>query len=159
MTELGANDLQSIDLGQNKWVRVGSQDWQRAYTERVRAFVDTLKSRCGKLVWLLQPPYQKNKYLAQYHEMMNAVQLAGAAPGVAAFEIEADENDYSTDGVHPNKDFCFKLARAVANLLASWRQPFAGSACASCHAATGPQGPLIPSLLRGVEPLVLKRPD
>ncbi len=160
VVELGANDLQSIGTGPQKWIRLGTDDWKRTYADRVLGLVNTLKSRrCGKLVWLLQPPYQKNKFLGQYNEMINAAQLAGTAPSTPAFDIAAGENDYSPDGIHPNKDFCFKLGRAVANLLASWQQPFAGSNCAECHASNGSSSRLIPSQLRDISPLVLKRAD
>jgi lysophospholipase L1-like esterase len=160
VVEMGANDLQSIGVGPQKWIRLGTEDWKRAYADRVLGLVNTLKSRrCGKVVWLLQPPYQKNKFLNQYHDLINSAQLTGAATSAAAFDIAAGENDYSADGIHPNKDFCFKLGRAVANLLASWQQPFAGSNCADCHASGGPSGRLVPSQLRDVAPLVLKRAD
>lgn len=152
VVEMGANDLQSISTAEQKWIRVGTDAWQRTYTDRVQTFVHTLKSRCGKVVWLLQPAYQKNKYLSQYHEMINAVQFAGSASGAAVFEIAAGDDDYSSDGVHPNKDFSFKLARAVANLFASWQQPFAGSNCGSCHVTSGP-----PAQLSDLAPLVLRR--
>ena len=161
VVQMGANDLQSIAIedknpesksqegkGQEtknqetknqetkKWTRVGTEDWQRAYTDRVQAFVRTLKPlRCANVVWLLQPPYQKNKFLSQYHGMINAVQLAGSATGAAVYEIDAGADDYGPDGIHFNKDFCFKLARAVVNLFASSRPPSAGTNCASCHAS------------------------
>jgi len=150
VVEMGANDLQSIATGnQNarKWIAVGTEAWQRAYTDRVQALVETLKpQRCASVVWLLQPPYQKNKYLREYHGMINAVQSAGAASGTAMFEIDAGVDDYSADGVHFNKDFCFKLARAVATLLASWRPPSAGTNCASCHASPGLPTASLPDL-------------
>jgi lysophospholipase L1-like esterase len=161
VVELGANDLQSIDTtptepgGRKKWIRLGSDDWRRAYSSRVLALVNTLKSRrCGQIVWLLQPPYE-NKFLSQYHEMMNAVQLAGLPDGAAAFEIAANSHDYSPDGVHPNKEFCFRLGRAVATLVVSWRQPLAGSNCVSCHAPPL----LVPSRLPDLGPLVFRRAD
>jgi lysophospholipase L1-like esterase len=150
VVQLGANDLQSIATADNKWIRVGTEAWQRAYTDRVQALVQTLKpQRCAKVVWLLQPAYQNNKYLSQYHEMINAVQFAGSSGGAAAFEIDAGAGDYSADGVHFNKDFCFKMARAVANLFAAWPHPFAGSNCASCHAAPG-----LPDRLPDLAPLI-----
>jgi hypothetical protein len=160
VVELGANDLQSIDTtpgepgGRKKWIRLGTGDWRQAYTGRVLALVNILKERrCGHVVWLLQPPYQNNKFLSQYHEMINGVQLAGASGGAAAFDIAAKQDDYSADGVHPNKEFCFKLGRAVAALVESWREPFAGGNCASCHASPG----LLPSRLPDLGPLVLRR--
>ncbi|HEY1757477.1 MAG TPA: hypothetical protein VGG72_19045 [Bryobacteraceae bacterium] len=159
IVELGANDLQSIAVTDTKpadtkhpqWLRVGTDAWQRAYADRVQALVQTLKPlRCGNVVWLLQPPYQKNKYLSQYHVMINALQLAGSASGAAAFEIDAGVDDYSPDGVHPSKDFCFKLGRAVAHLFAAWPQPFAGTNCAACHASPG----LLPERLPDIAPLI-----
>src|SRR5579863_692256 len=36
VVQLGANDLQSIHIGKNKWVFVGTQIWQRMYQERVK---------------------------------------------------------------------------------------------------------------------------
>jgi lysophospholipase L1-like esterase len=163
VVQLGANDLQSIAIGEHKWIAVGTAAWQRAYADRVQALVQTLKPlRCGSIVWLLQPPYQKNKFLSQYHVMINAAQVAGinaanppgSASGAAAFEIDAGAGDYSTDGVHPNKDFCFKLARAVVNLLAAGPQPFAGSNCTACHASPGLAADRAP----GLAPLVPHSP-
>jgi lysophospholipase L1-like esterase len=134
VVQLGANDLQSISIGKNKWVYVGTQTWQRMYQERVKTFVDTLKvQRCKSVIWLLQPAYENNKFLRQYHGMINAVQYAGSNSGVAAaFELATTENDYSPDGVHFNKPFCFALAKAVINLFAPQKAPQAGD-CASCH--------------------------
>lgn len=162
VVEMGANDLQSISIGRLKWIRVGTEDWQRAYTGRVGILVDMLKSRrCSKIAWLLPPAFQ-NKFLSQYHEMISAVQLAGSAPAAAAFEIVAGAHDYSPDGIHPNKDFCFRLGRAVANLLTAWQQPFAGTDCASCHASSSASHrtpSLIPSRLINLGPLVLRRAE
>jgi lysophospholipase L1-like esterase len=156
VVELGANDLQSIAAGDEKqnakkWIAVGTDAWQQVYTSRVQALIRTLKpQRCASVIWLLQPPYQKNKYLGQYHVMINAAQFAGAgSSGVTAFEIDAGPDDYGPDGIHPNTDFCLKLARAVAALLAAGH----GANCASCHSspalATERQfnfAPLIPHL-------------
>jgi lysophospholipase L1-like esterase len=152
VVQLGANDLQSISVGKNKWVFVGTQTWQKMYQERVKALVETLKlQRCANVIWLLQPAYEKNKYLRQYHGMINAVQFAGSNNGVAAaFELATTENDYSKDGIHFNKPYCLALARAVIDLFAPAKQL---TGCASCHATANfpftaaPQSP----------PLVLRR--
>jgi hypothetical protein len=148
VVQLGANDLQSISIRKDKWVFVGTDAWQRMYQDRVKSLVDTLKfHRCQSVIWLLQPAYEKNKYLRQYHNMINAVQFAGSNSGVAAaFELATTEKDYSQDGIHFNKPFCFALARAVINL-------FAPPGCFLCHSAgdsllaAAPQSP----------PLVLRR--
>jgi lysophospholipase L1-like esterase len=133
VVQLGANDLQSISIRKNKWVFVGTQTWQQMYRERVKALVDTLRvERCKSVIWLLQPAYEKNKYLRQYHEMINAAQFAGSNSGVAAaFELATTENDYSADGIHFNKPYCFALSRAVINLFAP-AKPLAAAECGSC---------------------------
>ncbi len=136
VVQLGANDLQSIAIGKNKWVMVGTQTWQRLYQERVKALVDTLRvQRCNSVIWLLQPAYQKNKFLSQYHGMINAIQFAGSTPGVAgAFEIATTGDDYSADGIHFNKPFCFAVSRGVIDLIAQ-RKAFAANGCVTCHSA------------------------
>ena len=151
VVQLGANDLQSINIGKNKWVFVGTQTWQRMYQERVKALVDTLRvQRCKSVIWLLQPAYENNKFLRQYHGMINAVQFAGSNSGVAAaFELATTENDYSADGIHFNKPFCFALAKAVIDLFAPGKTMQSGE-CATCHSGAkfslggAPQsGPLV----------------
>jgi hypothetical protein len=146
VVQLGANDLQSIAIRKNKWILVGSETWQRIYQERVKALVETLKvQRCRSVIWLLQPAYENNKFLRQYHGMINAVQFAGSNSEVAAaFELATTENDYTADGVHFNKPFCFALARAVIQL-------FAPAGCESCHAAAN-----LPFASQSA-PLVLRR--
>ena len=86
--------------------------------------------------------------------MINAVQFAGSNSGVAAaFELATTENDYSPDGIHFNKPFCFALAKAVINLFAQGsdlgRASQSGE-CATCHSGAkfsfggAPQsGPLV----------------
>jgi hypothetical protein len=153
VVQMGANDLQSINIGKNKWVMVGTERWQQMYQDRVRAFVEMLRSEhCGTVIWLLQPAYEKNKFLRQYHGMINAVQYAGSNSGVAAaFELATTADDYSSDGVHFNKPFCFALAKAVINLFAPWKQAASGG-CQSCHsqpATTIRNARSAPLVLRG----------
>ena len=121
----------------------------------MQTLVGTLKAqRCASVLWFLQPANQTNKYLSHYHGMINQVQFAGAGPVVtAAFEIMASSKDYVSDGVHFNKDFCFKVARAVVDLIASWH-PFAQSSCNSCHPPTN----ALPSNAQVPAPLLLRRP-
>jgi lysophospholipase L1-like esterase len=141
VVQLGANDLQSIAIGKNKWVMVGSQTWQRLYQERVKTLVATLRdsysgaARCKSVIWLLQPAYEKNKFLSQYHGMINAIQFAGSTPGVAgAFELATTADDYGADGIHFNKPFCFAVSRGVINLIVQ-RRAFAANGCVACHSA------------------------
>jgi uncharacterized protein len=133
VVQLGANDLQSINIGKNKWVFVGTERWQQMYRERVKALVAALKvRRCKNVIWLGQPAYEKNKFLRQYHGMINAVQFKGSNGVAAAFELATTENDYSADGVHFNKPFCFALAKAVIDLFAPGHT-FAAGGCTACH--------------------------
>ncbi|HEY4363473.1 MAG TPA: hypothetical protein VGN17_21080 [Bryobacteraceae bacterium] len=155
IVELGANDLQSIAIEKRKWIAVGTDAWQRVYGERVQALVSTLKTqRCGSVLWFLQPANQTNKYLSHYHGMINQVQFAGAAPEVtAAFEILASPTDYISDGVHFNKDFCFKVARAVVDMIASWK-PFGQASCSTCHSPANS----LPATAQVPAPLLLRKP-
>jgi hypothetical protein len=134
VVEMGANDVQSISVGQNKWVAAGSAEWQRRYTQRLEDMAATLKTqRCQEVVWLLQPAYQGNRFLNQHHAMMNSVQLSGLkSTSIQAFEIASAETDYQHDGIHFNGPFALKLGQAVVRLAESWRQ-FASGNCSDCH--------------------------
>ncbi len=134
VVEMGANDVQSISIGQHKWVAAGSAEWQRRYTQRLEDMAATLKTeRCQEVVWLLQPAYQGNRFLNQHHAMMNSVQLLGLkSTSIQAFEIASTESDYQHDGIHFNGPFALKLGQAVVRLAESWRQ-FASGNCADCH--------------------------
>ena len=138
VVELGANDLQSIATGKLKWAFLGTQEWQRIYAGRVETMVSTLKTqRCKEVVWILQPAYERNKFLNGHHALINSTQLLGLKSGsAAAFEIVTDQNDYQRDGIHFNGPFALKLARAVVNLVESWKT-FTTTGCAACHAAEG----------------------
>src|SRR5580693_1400350 len=104
VVELGANDLQSISVGRLKWTSVGTERWQQIYQQRQEQMMATLKTdRCAEVVWLLQPGYEQNKYLSQYHRMINSVQLTGLQSSkTAAFEITAESGDYTPAGIHFN---------------------------------------------------------
>ena len=136
IVELGANDLQSISVGPRKWTSVGTERWQKLYQQRLEQMMVTLKTdRCGEVVWLLQPGYERNKYLSQYHQMINTVQLTGLqSTHTTAFEITADPADYTQDGIHFNGPFTLKLGQAVVKVFAYWKQ-YAQS-CSGCHMAT-----------------------
>ena len=91
---MGANDLQSIATGdqnqrvknQNarKWIAVGTEAWQRAYTDRVQALVETLKpQRCASVVWLLQPALSEQQIPARVsrHDQRGAVRRRSLRDG------------------------------------------------------------------------------
>jgi hypothetical protein len=136
VVELGANDLQSISLGPLKWTAVGTERWQQIYQQRQEQMMATLKTdRCAEVVWLLQPGYEQNKYLRQYHQMINSVQLTGLqSSGTAAFEITAEPGDYTPDGIHFNGPFALKLGQAVVKVFAYWKQHV--QSCSGCHMTT-----------------------
>jgi lysophospholipase L1-like esterase len=136
IVEMGANDLQSISVGHLKWTAVGSERWRKIYRARQESMLRDLKPRrCGEVVWLLQSGYPRNKYLSQYHEMINTVQLSGLqSSSTAAFEILASPEDYGNDGIHFNGPFCLKLGQAVLKVFESWRHY--SQNCSSCHPLT-----------------------
>lgn len=135
IVELGANDLQSIAVGPRKWTSVGTERWQKLYQQRLEQMMVTLKTdRCGEVVWLLQPGYERNKYLSQYHQMINTVQFTGLQSShTTAFEIIADPADYTPDGIHFNGPFALKLGQAVIKIIAFWKQY--EQSCSACHMA------------------------
>src|SRR5204863_6569236 len=91
--------------------------------------------KCKSVIWLLQPAFEKNKYLNQYHVMINGLQFAGSAPqAAAAYDLATTEDDYGEDGVHFSKEYYFALARAVIHLFDAWK-PFGQARCSSCHPA------------------------
>jgi hypothetical protein len=136
VVELGANDLQSISVGRLKWIAVGTERWQQIYQQRQEQMMETLKTdRCAEVVWLLQPGYEQNKYLRQYHHMINTVQLTGLQSSkTAAFEITAEPGDYTPDGIHFNGPFALKLGQAVVKVFTAWKQYV--QSCSGCHATT-----------------------
>jgi len=136
VVELGANDLQSISIGPRKWTPVGTEQWQKIYQQRQEQMMATLKTdRCGEVVWLLQPGYEQNRYLRQYHQMINSVQFTGLQSSkTAAFEITADPADYTPDGIHFNGPFALKLGQAVMKVFAYWKQHV--QSCSGCHMTT-----------------------
>jgi len=136
LVHMGANDLQGIPAGNNKWLSVGTDAWQKAYAERVKTFVEMLKAeRCKSVIWLLQAAYEKNKYLSQYRGMLNSLQFGSSAAAVAAtFDLATSENDYGADGIHFSQTFYFSVARAVIHLFDAWK-PFASPVCSACHPA------------------------
>jgi hypothetical protein len=123
VVQLGANDLQSISVGRNAYLSVGTENWQRAYQDRVEALLATLKTmRCDETIWLLQPSYENNRYLNRYNNMINALQRAALkSASIAAFEIDAAKDDYVQDGVHFNGPFVMKLGQAVVQVFESWK--------------------------------------
>ncbi len=140
IVEMGANDLQSISVGPLKWTSVGTERWRQIYRERQESMLRTLKpSRCGEVVWLLQSGYPRNKYLSQYHDMINTVQLSGLqSSSTTAFEILASPEDYGEDGIHFNGPFALKLGQAVMKVYESWK--YFSRNCASCHPLTNYSG-------------------
>ncbi|MGO9648457.1 MAG: GDSL-type esterase/lipase family protein [Terriglobales bacterium] len=123
VVQLGANDLQSIAIGPNTFLTVGTPNWQRIYQDRLESLLDTLKAtRCNETVWLLQPAYENNRYLSRYNSMINGVQRAALkSASIAAFDINAAKDDYVEDGVHFNGPFVMKLGQAVVQVFETWR--------------------------------------
>src|SRR3954452_3648497 len=106
VVQLGANDRQSIVAGPRKWILFPTEAWQQAYAERVQAMVESLRTQhCRRLIWVLQPAFERRKILASSSEMINVRQAAGVADAGLVMELSAAETDYGADGIHFNGPF------------------------------------------------------
>jgi hypothetical protein len=134
VVQLGANDLQSIPAGPGQWVRFPGEEWKAAYSGRAGAMLDILRTqRCRRVMWMLQPGFERSGALGRNRQMINELQIAGLASGNAlVFDIAAGEGDYGRDGIHFNGPFALKLGDAVMRTVAAWRQRIAPG-CYACH--------------------------
>jgi len=91
--------MQSTPAAPGKWAPFASEGWKSVYGGRVQAVVETLRAqRCRQLIWVLQPGFEKNPYLARNRQLINDLQLSGTAGGALVVEVEAGAGDYGVDG-------------------------------------------------------------
>jgi hypothetical protein len=133
VVELGTNDMQSIAVGAGKWLLFPTGAWQNAYTGRVQKVTETLRNkRCRHVIWVLQPGFEKSRFLAKNRDLINRLQLAGGGSGGIAVEVAAVASDYGRDGIHFNGPFALKLADAILRIMTAWRDRVPES-CFACH--------------------------
>jgi lysophospholipase L1-like esterase len=144
VVQVGTNDMQSIPDGAGKWILFPGDAWKNAYTGRVQAMAEMLRSRrCRRVIWVLQPGFEKKAFLARNRELINQLQVAGVGGGGVVLDVAAESADYGRDGIHFSGPFALKLADATLRIVSAWRDRVPES-CFACHGsiAVAPQLPL-----------------
>ena len=132
VVQIGTNDMQSIPGGAGKWLLFPSPAWQNAYTERVQSVTEILHSqRCRRVIWALQPSFEKSKFLSKNRGLINQLQSTGAG-GSVLVEVTPEPADYARDGIHFNGPFVLKLADATIAMVTTWRDRVPET-CFACH--------------------------
>jgi hypothetical protein len=133
IVQVGTNDMQSIPNGAGKWILFPAAAWQTAYTSRVQNLTETLRThRCRRLIWVLQPGFEKSKFLARTRDLVNQLQTAGVGPGGLVLEVAAEPGDYGRDAIHFTGPFALELAGATLRIVTAWRDRVPES-CFACH--------------------------
>lgn len=132
--EIGANDMQSIAAGKQQWIAYGSPTWREAYGRRTADMAHTLvEQRCGQVLWVLQPRFERRDAMACHRELINEVQRE-AVPmhGTRLLEPVTTEAAYAKDNIHFNRDYLLQLGPALYQLVDTARQVAHGN-CLGCH--------------------------
>jgi lysophospholipase L1-like esterase len=132
--QIGSNDMQSIPLSKKQWIPYGSPPWREAYASRTREMALTLtERRCGLLMWVLQPGFEKQDALACHRELINEVQReALRLTRTRVLEISTSEAAYGRDKTHFNRAYVLQLGLALFRLVDTSRQ-ILHMGCLSCH--------------------------
>jgi hypothetical protein len=133
VVQVGTNDAQSIPDGPGKWVFFPTQAWQNAYVERVQKATEALRNhRCRRVIWALQPGFEKSKFLSKNRELINKLQSAGVGNDAVVVDTAAESGDYGRDGIHFSGPYALKLADATLRIVITWRERVPES-CFACH--------------------------
>jgi hypothetical protein len=132
--EIGSNDMQSIPAGKKQWIAYGSLKWKEAYAARTVEFARTLAGRrCGQVLWVLQPGFEKRDWMACHRELINEVQRdALQLERTHVLEIVTSDAAYGPDQTHFNRDYVLRLGPALFQLVDTSRQ-IAHMQCLGCH--------------------------
>jgi len=135
IVQIGSNDMQAIKQDRG-WVAFGSEPWKAIYRQRVNELADLLRGRlCQEVIWILQPSFERRKYMADRYPVVNAVQMdALKNKGILVFNITAHGNDYADDDTHFGRDFILKVGDAIFALSSRSRELHRNT-CFTCHEA------------------------
>jgi lysophospholipase L1-like esterase len=142
LVEIGSNDMQSIPAGEKQWIAYGSPQWRAAYAGRTREMARILtERRCGQLIWVLQPGFEKRDAMACHRELINEVQreLFGMER-TRVLEIATDESAYGPDRTHFNRAYLLELGPALFHLVDTSGQ-IVHAGCLACHRNLEPARP------------------
>ena len=134
--EIGSNDMQSMRVSDSsdKWLAYGSARWKEAYARSTFDMAQILAvRRCGQVVWVLQPGFEKQDSLACHRELINEIQRqVRQVPRTRVLEIATSEASYGRDKTHFNRDFLLQLGPPMFQILDGARQIEHGR-CLICH--------------------------
>ena len=133
--QIGSNDMQSIPVSKTQWIAYGSQRWKDTYASRTREMALTLtEHRCGLVIWVLQPGFEKRDPMACHRELINEVQREALRleRRTRVLELSTSEAAYGRDKTHFNREYVLLLGPALFHLVdTSSRIRHMG--CLGCH--------------------------
>jgi hypothetical protein len=146
--EIGANDMQSMPAANQQWIAYGSPAWKEAYGGRTVQMARTLaEQRCGQVLWVLQPGFERRDAMACHRELINEVQReAVRLDRTRVLEIATNEAAYMKDKTHFNRAYLLQLGPAMFQLVDTARQ-IAHGQCLTCHRnvnVSPPDGEMLP---------------
>jgi lysophospholipase L1-like esterase len=132
--QIGSNDMQSIPVSKKQWIAYGSPQWRDAYAGRTREMAQILtEGRCGLLIWVLQPGFEKRDAMACHRELIDEVQReALRLDRTRVLELSTSEADYGPDKTHFNRAYLLQLGPALFNAVDTSRQ-IIHMGCLACH--------------------------
>jgi len=132
--QIGSNDMQSIPVSEKGWIAYGSPRWRDAYAGRTREMALTLiEHRCGLLIWVLQPGFEKQDAMACHRELINEVQRETLRlDRTRVLEISTSEAAYGPDKTHFNRAYLLQLGPALFHLVDTSGQ-IIHTGCLACH--------------------------
>ena len=137
VVQIGTNDMQAIPASQaGRWIAYGIDLWKSSYTDRVRKVVRILQNgHCGDVLWILQPGFEKQPYLARNRGLINELQTTALKTAfIPVFATATKGSEYSGDGMHYNHEFALEIGGAVERAILLARQ-VRQSRCPACHGA------------------------
>jgi lysophospholipase L1-like esterase len=131
--QIGSNDMQSIPAGEKQWIAYGSPQWRDAYAARTRELATILTRRCGLVIWVLQPGFEKRDAMACHRELINEVQReALLMDRTRVLEISTSEAAYGPDKTHFSRAYVLALGPALFRLVDTSCQ-IVHMGCLACH--------------------------
>jgi hypothetical protein len=132
--QIGSNDMQSIPMPEKRWIAYGSPQWRDTYTVRTQALALMLtERRCGLVIWVLQPGFEKRDAMACHRELINEVQReALRLDRTRVLEISTSEAAYGPDKTHFSRGYLLELGPALFHLADTSCQTV-HMGCLACH--------------------------
>jgi len=126
--------MQSIPISKKQWIAYGSPQWRDAYGALTREMAQILtERRCGLLLWVLQPGFEKRDAMACHRELINEVQReALRMDRTRVLEISTSEAAYGPDKTHFNRAYLLQLGPVLFR-LADESCHVIHSGCLTCH--------------------------